>query len=108
MKLSSHLQSSTPRWFASVACLFALICAFVCLPKSASAAERTWTGLGANTRILTTANWSGNTAPGAGDTILFAGSGTFSQKGEDEYVAFDSNSTSPGAVQVQMACIRLS
>lgn len=94
MKLLIHPQGATSRWPAPVACLFALICTFVCLSQTAWAAELTWTGLGADDNVITTANWSApwtktNTAQyGQTDSILFNGSGTFSQKGQDERVSF--------------------
>lgn len=53
-----------------------LIVLLLAITVSAHAALRTWTGSGANTNWTTAANWSGNVAPVAGDTLEFPVVGT--------------------------------
>lgn len=50
-------------------------CAALAVGLSASAAERTWTGLGGNDLWSTPANWSETTLPADGDTVVFANAG---------------------------------
>jgi autotransporter-associated beta strand protein len=91
MKLLSHFQNKTPRCFAPVAFVFALMAVFVCLPQNAPATEYVWSGLGANTRPNTAANWVGGSAPTMTGTLTFNGSGTNTRKGEPETLAFNSS-----------------
>ncbi|HXC36094.1 MAG TPA: hypothetical protein VNV43_09485, partial [Candidatus Acidoferrales bacterium] len=58
----------TPRniLWPAVAC--ALLTALTC-----AAANRTWTGSGADNNWMTAGNWMGNVAPSPGDSLIFPG-----------------------------------
>lgn len=54
---------------------FTVVLFLALLPLTAFAATRTWDGGGADTNWSTAGNWSSDTLPVAGDTVLFDGTG---------------------------------
>jgi hypothetical protein len=57
---------------------FSIMGLLVFTSQSASAAEITWDGGGSDNNFSTAANWSGDTAPGNGDSIVFPLDAVFS------------------------------
>lgn len=56
-----------------IARLVSLLCVVLLIPRTASAATRTWTGAGGNSLWSNAANWEGGVAPKNGDDLVFGG-----------------------------------
>src|SRR5688572_23367908 len=69
---SNRSQSLRPFRYVTAALTFLLA---LMAPRPAAAADRYWSGLGANDLWSTPQNWNGNQVPQAGDELIFPAGG---------------------------------
>ena len=80
---------------------------FLCIPDWSSAADRTWTGAGADARWATANNW-GDTAPSANDTLFFGGAARLANTNDfSADTAFAGLTFLPGASSFTLAGNRI-